>query len=189
MSWPQRWISVFFKRLGEFVVVLSYHHQNSWVPHRVLDVPAAGELLQSVTSSPLQQHMLVVTLSRSYIGSEFVRLWFPACVMPKALIIFDHFSWSALFPGKTCSAFKLPVWWWGSNTLSIVKVSIQQQLPGPHSTFGPSQLPINPFVPGGEVPWSWVSVLCRGKIRCSISSKHFFCFPQLPWAAVAASVL
>lgn len=49
--------------------------------------------------------------------------------MPKDLIMgFYTFSWSVLFPGKTGSAFKLPVWPWGWNTLSIVKGSIQQQV-------------------------------------------------------------
>lgn len=66
----------------------------------------------------------------------------------------------------------------------------QQGLPEPHSTIGPPQLPITPLIPGvcGEGPWSWVSVLCRCQTWCSISSKHFCCLPQLPWAALAGSV-
>lgn len=53
--------------------------------------------------------------------------------------------------------------------------SYSSRLPGPHSTSGPSQLPTNPIIPDvcGELPWSWVSVPCRGEIWCTSSSNHF----------------
>lgn len=64
------------------------------------------------------------------------------------------------------------------------------RLPGPHSTGGPSQLLINPIIPDvcGQLPWSWVSEPCRGKVWCTSSSNHFSCFPHLPRTTLTLSV-
>lgn len=155
----------------------------------VLDVPAAEELLsQWLTVHVLfQQPMLVVSLSRC------CRVWIYSPPLISSLChaqgsnygIFHRFSWSVLFPGKTGSAFRLPVWSWGSNTLCIVKVSTQQRLPGPHSAIGPSQLPTNPFIPGvcGECHGAG-SLHCAGEkygaqFPLSISSVSPSCPEQL----------